>query len=375
MGAAIRMKGWESPLVPKAIQQPDFIPSCHVPEYESNPSKCNLWTSAPCIQLFDRVLQKIWLDWPIGEQFEETNQIMISLFYMLFYQLLIFGVISAWSLCRRACRVNDLLVHVLVSVYIKITNNFTGEIFEMQGQFTNRKWVRMRTSKKHCHGSSRLLNIDKKTIGMEGMTSLFDTDSSCVVCDNSANCHVCNDRQMFTELRDTPLTNTVVATIGDKTSVPTGIGTVKWTWKDHIGKDHTHYSTDVLFFLTSPVNILSITTLADQLNDDNGTGIDTKRRTSRLHWGNHRYERTFLHSSSNLPEMPVNEGASSFAYFTNAWARKVDDNIQCTCCPTNKHLDKLSDKDKTGFVESFLESVIHENEMMLYKNQGKNAMV
>ncbi len=55
---------------------------------------------------------------------------------------------------------------------------------------------------------------------------------------------------MFTKLRDTPLTNTVVATIGGKTSVPTGIGTVKWTWKDDIGKEHTHFLTDVLFFPT-----------------------------------------------------------------------------------------------------------------------------
>ena len=73
--------------------------------------------------------------------------------------------------------------------------------------------------------------------------------------------------------------------------------------------------------------------------------------------------------------MPVNEGASSFAWFTTVCAKKVNDNIQCTCCLTNKHLDKISDKDKTSLVESFLDSVIHENDMMLYKNQGNNAMI
>jgi hypothetical protein len=67
---------------------------------------------------------------------------------------------------------------------------------------------------------------------------------------------------MFTELKETPSTNTVVATIGGKTSVPTSIGTVKWTRKDDIGKKHTHFLTDVLLFPTSPVNILSITALA-----------------------------------------------------------------------------------------------------------------
>ena len=92
---------------------------------------------------------------------------------------------------------------------------------------------------------------------------------------------------MFTELRDTPLTNAVVATIGGKTSIPAGIGTVKWTWKDDTGQNHTHHLTEVLYFPTSPVNILSITALADQLNDDHGTGIDTRRRSSRPYWNNH----------------------------------------------------------------------------------------
>jgi hypothetical protein len=44
---------------------------------------------------------------------------------------------------------------------------------------------------------------------------------------------------------------------------------------------HT-FLTDVLFFPTPPVKILSITAFADQLNDDNGTCINTKRRTSKL---------------------------------------------------------------------------------------------
>jgi hypothetical protein len=306
MDPAIKMKRWESPSVPKSTQRPDFILSCHVPEYKTHPSKLESCT-VHRIQPFDRVLQTIWSDWPMGEQFEEMNQIMISLLYMLFYRLLIFGFVSAWTFCRRAFRVNKWLVHELASVCIKTIDNFTNEIFEMQSHFTNRKWVRMRSSKKHRHGSSKqwsrrlmvlatVLNIDEKTIGIDGMTTLFDTDSSSVVCDNSANCHVCNDRRMFTKLRDTPLTNTVVATIGGKTSIPTGIGTVKWTWKDDAGQDHTHHLTDVLYFPTSPVNILSITALADQLNDDNGTGIDTRCRKSRLYWDNHCYEKTFHHS-------------------------------------------------------------------------------
>jgi hypothetical protein len=342
MDSAIKMKRWNSPL--------DKIESCKIPRFQS----------------IDRALQTIWSDWPMGKQFEEMNQIVISLLYMLLYSLLILGLVSVWTTYRRAFRANNLLVHVMATTYIKKIDHLINEIFEMQGQSMNKKWVRMRSSKKHRHGSSKqwsrrlmvlatVLNIDEKATGIDGITTLFDTDSSSVVCNNSANRHVCNDRRMFTELRDTPMTNTVVATIGGKTSIPTGIGTVKWTWKDDSGQEHTHHLTDVLYFPTSPVNILSITALADQLNDDNGTGIDTRRRTSRLYWDNNRYEKTFLHSSSNLPEMPVNEGVSSFAWFTNACARKLNDNIQCTCCLTNKHLDRLSDKDKTGLIDSFLD--------------------
>ena len=122
------------------------------------------------------------------------------------------------------------------------------------------------------------------------------------------------------------------------------------------------------------MNILSVTEFANSLNDDKGTGIDTNRTKSRFYWDKGQYERTFLHSSSNLPEMPINEGVSSFSWFTRACAKKIDDTIQCTCCCTNKHLDKPGDKDISGATD-FLESVIYENKMMIYRNSGQNSLV
>ena len=73
---------------------------------------------------------------------------------------------------------------------------------------------------------SMVLNIDERTrrIGEHGMMS-FDTDSSTIVCDNSANVHICNSKSMFVgELCSVP--NTKVATIGGKGHPAAGIGTV-----------------------------------------------------------------------------------------------------------------------------------------------------
>ena len=96
--------------------------------------------------------------------------------------------------------------------------------------------------------------------------------------------YICNDKNMFDgELR--PTDSHYVATIGGgKNNVAAGMGTVKWTWKDDNGKSHTMLIHDVLYFPSSPVNILSVTSLAEQLNDNDGTGIDTKQNTSQFYW-------------------------------------------------------------------------------------------
>ena len=122
------------------------------------------------------------------------------------------------------------------------------------------------------------LNIDKR---IQDQSLAFDTDASTIICDNSANVHICNDKSMFEgEIKRTNQHS--VATIGGSKNSSAGMGTVNWRWKDDHGKSYTMKIKDVLFFPDSPVNILSITCLADQFNDDDGTGIDTKRTKSRL---------------------------------------------------------------------------------------------
>ena len=78
--------------------------------------------------------------------------------------------------------------------------------------------------------------IDDKVKQSNG-TSIFDTGASFVVCENSANTHIFNNRDMFVTFN--AKTAGLVATIGGKLNQPAGIGTVKWTCKYDGGAVHT----------------------------------------------------------------------------------------------------------------------------------------
>jgi hypothetical protein len=129
---------------------------------------------------------------------------------------------------------------------------------------------------------AKVYNLDQRIAQLNEKTVFFDTDTEFVVCDNSANTHVCNNKSMFTELH--PIENpTHVATIGGRNTLPSGIGQVKWSWSDDNGKKHEYTLKKVYYFPQSPVNILSITEFAQQLKDEEGTGIDTKAFYSRFY--------------------------------------------------------------------------------------------
>ena len=125
---------------------------------------------------------------------------------------------------------------------------------------------------------------------------------------------MCNDLNCFKgeSVKDR---NFQVATIGGSHDRANGVGTVVWKWKYDNGKLHPFEVKDVLYFPDSLVNILSVTKFADQLNDDHGTGCDTKRNYSILYWDNKSFQRTIKHRDSNLPELVVNEGWSIFRVF------------------------------------------------------------
>ena len=94
-----------------------------------------------------------------------------------------------------------------------------------------------------------------------------------------------------------------------------------------------------LYFPQSPINIMSVTELAKQLGDEEGTGIDAKMKYSRLYWNKNEYSWKIYHSASNLPELAINEGNKLYSWYTWMFATKVDDSITPTCCFTSSELE------------------------------------
>ena len=85
----------------------------------------------------------------------------------------------------------------------------------------------------HVHTS--VLNIDKR---FQDHLTTFDTDSSTIICDKSANVHICSSKSIFIGLmRRTD--QHYIATIGGSKNSASVMGTVQWRWKDDLGKSHT----------------------------------------------------------------------------------------------------------------------------------------
>jgi hypothetical protein len=151
------------------------------------------------------------------------------------------------------------------------------------------------------------------------------------------------------------------------------MGTVRWIWKDDDGKSHTIEVQDVLYFPESPVNILSVTSLANQFNDDEGTGIDTKRNKSLFYWDHNRHHRTINHPPSNLPELPINEGFNFAGLYSRAVRMVVrTDKQHCHC-----HLSHLIPDDSQGVKPpiDLSSDMIHVGETLLYTKDGHTTYV
>ena len=67
----------------------------------------------------------------------------------------------------------------------------------------------------------------------------------------------------------------------------------------------------MLLFPNSPVKILSIVALADQLKDSWDTWVFSKRHQSLFTWAFGKFSKTILHGKSKLPELFVQSGTHS----------------------------------------------------------------
>jgi len=146
----------------------------------------------------------------------------------------------------------------------------------------------------------------------------YDSDAIQCILDNSANAHIwaiLADFVAGTLRRFRPSAECGVLTIGGSNQFPHSIGDIKVYWLDSVGATVNYILKDALYFPDSPVNIISVTAFTDQLEDDEGTWIMTKRHHSIFTWdfGKHSIELT--HPATRLPTMRVNEGFSGFHSF------------------------------------------------------------
>ena len=126
--------------------------------------------------------------------------------------------------------------------------------------------------------------------------------------------------------------NSGVVTIGGTDCKPTGIGTVKWYWKDDKLKSHTHRLERALYFPESPVNIISSTAWDDQYDDNDGTYIKAKRRSSKFCWNFGQYTRTITHSDNCLAGIPINDGYEVFGVLLKRMKYQTDPRIYFFNC-------------------------------------------
>ena len=202
-------------------------------------------------------------------------------------------------------------------------NNYQrGNRYKNNWHFKNRRhWKKNEKNKLKSPISllsafTSVLNVDERCLSRD--TLHYETYSSTMVCDNSANVHICNRRKMFVgEIRK--VSNKQVATIGVKWHQPSGIGIVKWIWRDDPGKSHEYLVEDVLLFPQSPINILSVTCFARQFNDMTGTDINTNKLQPRFYWDSNKFLLTIQHPPSNIPEISINEGFALLTIFVRSY--------------------------------------------------------
>ena len=312
--------------------------------------------STPLVATIDKMIYHIWDKHPNSEFYHNMHTILLSLWFCIGYRFWKLMFVLTSRLKSRIARLIFQCQAKPPSLWI-----FYKRLCQRGQQKKRSRWKRM--------VFTSVYNVDDKLANSNGKV-VFDTDAEFVVCDNSANTHICNNKAMFVSFKET--TSGMVATIGGKMNRPGGIGTVEWTWKDDSGVSHTERLDNVLYFPQSPINIMSVTEFAKQLDDEEGIGIDTKMKYSRFYWKQNQFSRKIYHSASNLPELAINEGNTLFTWFTKKFGAKVDDTINPTCCFTNHDLENhccaTMDKGDKQDDSMFVESVIYPGEKFIYKN-------
>jgi len=171
----------------------------------------------------------IWNDDPAAPRRNELNLILISLMLMIGSRIIMFlsfylqAVTKKLSVFPIKC-----FAYSFISIWNNLVDTLSCPFIKTVTVLPDYIWVNT------CYkGQSRMVfatvyNIDEKVKQVSQKTTYFDTDTDFVICDNSANIHICNDKSMFTHLCKLTDIRTV-ATIRGKNSGPSGIGIIKWS--------------------------------------------------------------------------------------------------------------------------------------------------
>ena len=213
-----------------------------------------------------------------------------------------------------------------------------------------------------------VFNIDKH-IPATFLADFDDTSCATVICNNSVNIHICNDPSMFDNL-STEYLSKVVATIGGKANIPVRVGTVTWAWHDDKHICHNHVIKNVHYFPSSPVNILSVTALADQLEDKMTTGIDTKWKHSLLYWkGGHKC--TIFHPARQLPDVALEiQDKQAFHSYLEHCRPLVNDMVHFTQSSCYSVSDVVHVIEPDGGLPKLEVSPFIVGERLLYSKEG-----
>ena len=180
-------------------------------------------------------------------------------------------------------------------------------------------------------------------------------------------------------------------TIGDTTSQPVGVGTVKIQIRDNESNLVDVELERVLSFPHSPVNVISVTYLAHQFSDEESTWIKTKMQASTFTWDHEKHSVDFYHPTSKLPILTVSPTQSESSVFcslfesTGSFEQPVAMMTCQTCLPCDSHddicfLTNIPEETNNGekyrySKEQTLPSVLGVGNIVRLSKNGTNAKV
>ena len=137
----------------------------------------------------DEILHHIWNEHTNASFFNEANIIIVSLWFTIGYRCskLIFSILARWITKTKRWLGNCIVKASKHPAWIHYKRRKNRECRKKY------KWHRL--------AFTSAFNVDDK-VKQSNENCLFDTDADFVVCDNSDNNHICNNKDMFVDFID-----------------------------------------------------------------------------------------------------------------------------------------------------------------------------